>query len=337
MPTSSLSETLQNLIKNISEQNYDETLAQYRFWLDLGTVHGHIPQLQVNNDASLITSLDRSVNEGARLIHPTLDLFFRFVGDMENKIIPPCASDYHKKCCTEAVARCFEQNLSLVKPGVGWQRGPFFVAMNLIARWANLGFVEETVIRNHILQSLTSHPNLHDHQAGALMILFKLAGATFKAYVEPSVFDRSFQLLQGHYRHASASSEKRKLMEVRVPCLAKMDFWLRWTYRNWLVYGRVGGRTSLRHLCSRPTSQNRLGWVERAPLQLQPSYPWDFRRETSSLRFFSRPNLTPLLPQSRISFTHLLPPTLLLSAFQLYPTSRWRTLLMTIPLPIPRA
>ena len=221
MSASYLSKTLQNLIKNISEQNYDETLAQYRFWLDLGAAHGHIHESQAYNDAWQITSLNRSVNEGAQLIHPTLDLFFRFVGDMEDKIRSRCASDYHKAHCTKAVASCFEQNLSLVKPGASWQKGQFFLSMNLIARWANLGFVEEAVIRNHILQSLISHPNLHDHQADALIILFKLAGATFKTYVEPSVFDRSFQLLQGHYRHISASSEKRKLIEVRVPRLAK--------------------------------------------------------------------------------------------------------------------
>ena len=225
---SNVSETLQNLVKNISEQNYDETLVQYRFWLDLGTAHGHIPKDQVNNDAWKITSLDRSVNEGARLIHPTLDLFFRFVGDMEYKIASRCASTYHKNHCTEKVSRCFERNLGLLKSTGGWQKGEFFLWMNLIARWANLGFVKEAVIRNHILQSLISLPKLYDHQADALIILFRLAGATFETYAEPSVFDRSFQLLQNHYRHTSANSEQRKLIEVCVPRIAKDGLaWLR--------------------------------------------------------------------------------------------------------------
>ena len=53
------------------------------------------------------------------------------------------------------------------------------------------------------------------------MILFKLAGATFRTYVEPSVFDRCFQLLQDRYRSTSASSQRGKLMKVRVPRIEK--------------------------------------------------------------------------------------------------------------------
>ena len=58
--------------------------------------------------------------------------------------------------------------------------------INLIACWANLGFVEESVIHNHLLQSLISHPKLYNHQAYALIILFRLAGATFCQGITPS-------------------------------------------------------------------------------------------------------------------------------------------------------
>ena len=59
------------------------------------------------------------------------------------------------------------------------------------------------MIRDHILQSLISHPKLYDHQADALIILLKLAGATFAAYADPSVVDRCFELLKHHkfYNH----------------------------------------------------------------------------------------------------------------------------------------
>ena len=40
----------------------------------------------------------------------------------------------------------------------------FYADTNLIAHWANLGYVEEPAIRNHILQSLISHPKLYDHR-----------------------------------------------------------------------------------------------------------------------------------------------------------------------------
>ena len=77
----------------------------------------------------------------------------------------------------------------------------FYANTNLIAHWVNLGYVEEAAICNHILQSLISHPKLYDHQADALVILFKLAGATFAACTDPSVVDRCFELLQNHEFH----------------------------------------------------------------------------------------------------------------------------------------
>ena len=36
----SIRETLGNLVRNLSEENYDGSLAQYRFWLDIGVFHG---------------------------------------------------------------------------------------------------------------------------------------------------------------------------------------------------------------------------------------------------------------------------------------------------------
>ena len=84
---------------------------------------------------------------------------------------------------------------------------------NLPAHWVNLGYVEEA-IRSHILQSLidASHPTLYDHQADALIILFKLAGATLGAYANPSVVDRCSELLKSHYRY---DSEKHGRVRVR--------------------------------------------------------------------------------------------------------------------------
>ena len=217
---SNLRETLRNLIENLSEKNYEETLAQYRFWLDLGIAHGHVVQGQVENDARQLIQPDQMRNDG-EFTHPTAHLFFRFVRDMEDRMVSRSASEYHKHQCAKAVADCFEINLELVKNGSGWS-GSFLTDINLIAHWANLGFVEESVIRNHILQSLISHPKLHNHQADALVILFRLAGATFETYADPSVLDRCFQLLEGHCSHGSAKLlVKRKVKQVRIPRVVK--------------------------------------------------------------------------------------------------------------------
>ena len=108
----------------------------------------------------------------------------------------------------------------------------FYADVNLIARWANLGYVEEAAIRSHILQSLVSHPTLHDHQAWALIILFKLAGATFGAFADPSVVDRCFELLKNHPilypgsgRGGSGWEELERTRHVRAPCVVKGDRW----------------------------------------------------------------------------------------------------------------
>ena len=91
----------------------------------------------------------------------------------------------------------------------------FISEANLIACWANLGCVEESAIHNHILQSLISKPvpKLYDHQVDAIIVLFRIAGATFEAYADPSVVDRCFELLKDHYNH---NSTKGQLVQVRL-------------------------------------------------------------------------------------------------------------------------
>jgi len=215
IPMSNLCETLHDLSENLSEENYDRSLAQYRFWLDLGVTHGRVGQGQVSGDIGQMPRSELLEVHRGELIHPTAHLFFRFVEDIEDKLTSR-ASEYHKHRCARAVAGCIDSNISLTKHGGSRPLASFLTTMNLIARWANLGFVGEAVIRNHILQSLISHQKLHDHQADALIILFKLAGATFGTYADPSAVDRCFELLKGRY---SPGSAKNKLVWVRESCV----------------------------------------------------------------------------------------------------------------------
>ena len=209
--------TLNDIIKELSEENYDEKIAQYRFWLDIGSRYGHIDAKdQVNNAIWSLVRPDSLMS----LIHPTAHLVIRFIGDMEaDQKISKYTPRLHMQYCTPALHNFFSENLDMVR---SWSRPSFpksfFTNVNLIARWANLGYVEEETIRDHILQSLTSHPALYDHQADALFILFKLAGATFEAYADPLVIDRCFELFKVHYGHDSAKSG---LLEVCPPRIVK--------------------------------------------------------------------------------------------------------------------
>jgi hypothetical protein len=212
---SSLRDTLRDIVEKLSDFDYEKSFAEYRLWLDIGDAHGHITQDQLNDDIEQIVKPDPS----KELIHPTAHLLIRFIGDVEaDRKISRHASGLHRRRSTSAICSFFEANLSIIRSGDDGEVQNFLTNANLIARWANIGHVEEETIRNRILQSLIARPKmqpysghhrgligfcrpgLHDHQADALIILFKLAGATFEAYADPSVIDRCFELLKDH-RH----------------------------------------------------------------------------------------------------------------------------------------
>jgi len=204
--------------KILSDQNYEESFSFYRFWFDTGVTHQ-----QMSHDIIFETILNHkpagSIDpRSGKLIHSTAHSILRFATDAESdRILAPYTSGLRGRLCTSIFQEFFDTNLDGV-----WRRenrspwggeANFYTDVNLIALWANAGCVEEAVIRNRILQSLISHPNLYDHQADALIILFKLAGATFEAYADPSVVDRCFERLKSHYRHDAV---KGKLVQVCV-------------------------------------------------------------------------------------------------------------------------
>ena len=195
---SNLRETLSDLTKGLSEENYDASLIQYRFWLNVGIAHGHIgDQLKVAYDANWITRSDQL--EQGKPIHPGARLFARFLRDIEADGTMPGQVLGLERNCGERMDSFFEDNLSLTRSQPNLQQvNPFLTRTNRIASWANLGYMEEVVLRDWILQSLISSSKFYDHQADALIVLFRLAGATFEAYVDSSVIDRCFELLKSH-------------------------------------------------------------------------------------------------------------------------------------------
>ena len=219
---SNLRDTLRDLADRLSEGNYEEHFARYRFWLDLGCARRSITvQDQVDGDVWRVIRWDSLKDT---LTNPTTPLFIRFIGDIEaDRKIAGHALGLHRQHCESTLDRFFEDNLCYVNSS-GGNRASFLTRVNLIAHWANLGYVKEAAIRNHILQSLISHSKLYDRQAEALIILFKLAGATFEACVDPSVVDRCFELLKGHY---SSGSVKWRLVQVRALRAVKGDHWVK--------------------------------------------------------------------------------------------------------------
>lgn len=241
--------------------------------------------------------------------HSTAHLILRFATDAESDyILVPHCPGLQSRLCASSLQEFFSNGLTaaryrkdgIVEYGLTQK---FCADANLIALWANLGYVEEAAIRDHILQSLISLPELCDHQADAIIILFKLAGATFGAYADPSAVDRCFELLKHHYDNYPV---KKSLVQVRPPCVVNVVIELRRVSRRYSRYESVGGRVSLPHLYSRPGSQNCLAQTRKTPLNLSLSHPWGFLTEISNLRSLGHlhPNRSPLLGHTQ--FLHLL-------------------------------
>jgi hypothetical protein len=268
--------------KILSGQNYEESLAFYRFWFEVGQTHFEIPSDQIfdaiwdKRATGSITKRSQPVhsNQGSvfgqsafgqggfvqasvfgqpsifgqpsgfgqpglfgshpvsqepsrisyKLIHPTIHSILRFAGDAESDhILAPHNSELQRRLCAKILQDFFSSNFTAVSHEECEEQSSqdsdstfqcFYGDANFVAHWANLGYVEEVDVRNHILQSLISYPKLYGHQADALIILFKLAGATFEAYVDPAVIDRCFKLLKDNYSRVSTDWE---LFQVRVP------------------------------------------------------------------------------------------------------------------------
>ena len=217
------------VIRNLSDKNYAESLASYRLWLDIGQTYYKNPPSQIFDIVWNSRAASSSINARnyGQLIHSNAHLIVRFANDAESgHALVPHSPGLQSHLCARSLREFFSNNVAAVWSRRDVASDDFYADVNFIARWANLGYVEEATIRNHILQSLISQPGLWNHQADALIILFKLAGATFEAYADPSVVDRCFELLKGKYQSGDSydgTKVKRGLIQVRTPCEEKGD------------------------------------------------------------------------------------------------------------------
>jgi len=207
-----LQDTLRNAVRNIlPDKNYEQLFAFYRFWFEIGQTYRDGPSDPIMDD---ILSKKCLTNQGhVLLIHSNAHSILRFASDAESdRILAPHSLGLQSRLCARILSEFFDYNLAAVSNGsLPDILNNFYADANLIAHWANLGYVEEAAIHNHILQSLISHSWLYEHQANALYILFTIAGATFGEYADPAVVDRCFELLRD-YNHRDRM--KKKLIQV---------------------------------------------------------------------------------------------------------------------------
>jgi hypothetical protein len=204
--------SLDSVVRKISDENYDQSFAYCCFWFDIAQTYHHIPSDLLFNAILNNRGRDSIKGERGEYIHTTVHLILRFARDVESDpILAPHNVGLQSRLCARILQDFFSGNMGCVR---GVETGSwdgfalaFCANTHLIARWANLGYVEEAAIRNHILQSLISHPHMGRDQAIALMVLFKEAGTTFEEYVDSPVVDRCFELLKDHCSRDLADSK----------------------------------------------------------------------------------------------------------------------------------
>jgi len=242
---------LDKTIAGLSDQNYEQSFASLRLSFEVANTHSTIPP-----DA-ILHALQRYYTRRrfpANLTDPTLHLILRFAVDAESDhILGPYSTELRSRLCLDALRSFF--NAELEVEWVQQHRYTFpFADANLIAHCINLGYVDEAVIRKHILQSLISNSTLHNHQVHVLVMMFKIAGATLAAYVDPTVIDRCFELLKGP---RNIHWPKEELIQVNTLSMKGETSKLRRNCRRSLSYGSVAGRLFLPHPYSPQEDQSR--------------------------------------------------------------------------------
>ena len=277
-----ISSFLAKLLYNLPEKNYDATFSLYRLWIEICAAHGGIPNDKLCNgiltsprpEWILATYHDvvaqgnerpdwvnpfaghpisynlvpeEEFNFSGNLIHDGIHLLLRFITDVEqDPVLSKYAISLRDQLCRNSLKEFFEQNLSYLPGGGSYAISRnvchFYIKVNLVAHWVNLGFAQLEDVRDHILQSLTSQPTVHPHQLNALMILLKISGATFAAYVDPSIMDRCCDLLKTG-EHGGKVADK--LANVRALSLETWMIYESLDYRRFYNFGRTVGGVSL--------------------------------------------------------------------------------------------
>ena len=208
-----ISEFLSKLVSRLSEENYEQTLSDYRFWMKIGITHGSIPDNQLHKVIWENTKPELVYPSSSQLIHPTTHRLLQFITDVE---FNP-ASPTHVQLCNSSLNGFFADNTDFYFrtyfQDYEWSR--FYANVNFLAHWVNVGCLNVEDVRDHILQSLTFRPVPSFYQLCSLLILLKIAGATFAAYMDPSVMGRCLHVLKSSdFQHPAIAT----LAKVRALC-----------------------------------------------------------------------------------------------------------------------
>jgi len=154
-----------------------------------------------------------------QLIHPTSRLLIQFIADVGlDPALSTYASRAYDRLCGSSLKRFADGNLYLM-PSSGSSNSDFrdfYTSVNFLAHLVNLGYLSMEDVQDHILQSLSFQPTAHPHQLFSLAIFLKISGATFAAYVDPTVMDRCCNLLKSSHLGIIAGLKKVRVQILKI-------------------------------------------------------------------------------------------------------------------------
>ena len=238
------------IITNLSDQNYEKSLTYFRFWSEVGQTHFQLPSDAIFN---IIYEGRASGISSYASVYPKTSLILGLIDSIESDpaLALQCAG-FQNLFCVKILQNFFDNDMGAVLSNSSYNSVPnsYYADVNYVAHCANSGHAGENTIRSHILQSLVSHTRIQEHQVSALAILFKIAGATFEAYVDPAVINRCFEIFNGH----QYSGWARSLIRVSAFCVETFHE-LNRGFRRYSNYESVVGRGCLPLRNLRPASQ----------------------------------------------------------------------------------
>ena len=155
---SSIEGALGSVIVYLSEENYERSLAQYRFLFELVQTYSQIPSDFIYDTIwEQIKNRQLPSHNNCCIFYHTSPLILRFAGDAESdSILASQSAGLRSRLCTSTLREFFDHGLGVLYRGLN-AVGGYLLAANLIAHGVNLGYIEETSIRNHTSFSLTPH------------------------------------------------------------------------------------------------------------------------------------------------------------------------------------
>ena len=142
MAVTDIERGLSSVVSNLSDDNYDRSLAFYQVWADLGHIYSRIPSENIsdtiwdNRDSSAVDP------KTGKLFHPTAHLIVRFARDVESNCMVGSHGDgLQSRLCAKTLRDFFECNASSVRHedegDTGWFPEPWERPGCLVAAGSN--------------------------------------------------------------------------------------------------------------------------------------------------------------------------------------------------------